>query len=414
MGNRKGESRPSGCSFKTPDVSSVFYFLFSIFLFSFFLTGCAAPGEPNERKPAIPSAIADLSARQLGSSVVLTFSLPKQSENGRRLKSPPWVTIYRDFQAAPSSGAASVAAAVHPTLLMTISPPALDTLPATLISHYTDTLTANDISQHTGEEAVYVVRTSETSKRRKDSADSNIAAVRIYPAPERITDLKAQVTQEAVVLTWTPPQKTVTGSAPVIAGYRVYRRELNVPANAASKATGAPIMNVYTSARSGPEYSLPFLAETTSSSYRDSDVEFNHLYLYTVRSVVEYGSDRVESDDSSAVSVTPEDVFPPAAPLGLEVVFVPAEGLTPASLDLSWAISPETDVAGYNVYRSEQQDTRGTRLNKDLLLTPAFRDMNAVSGRHYFYSVTAVDRSGNESLASAAVSASLPGQQKAP
>ena len=414
MENRKGEGHPSACPFKTPTVSSVFCICFSIFLLSLVLAGCAAPGEPTERKPAIPRAIADLSAEQLGGSVVLAFTLPKQSENGRRLKSPPWVAIYRDFKAAPASGAGSVTTAAHPTLLMTISPPAVDTSSATPISHYMDILTANDISQHAGEEAVYVVRTSETSKRRKESTDSNIAAVRIYPAPERITDLKANVTREAVVLAWTPPQKTITGSTPVIANYRVYRREMNLPANTASKATAQAVLKAYTSVRSGPEYSLPFLAETNSPSYRDSDIEFNHPYIYTVRSVAKYGSDRVESDDSFAVGVTPEDVFPPAAPLGLEVVFVPAQGSAPASLDLSWAISPETDVAGYNVYRSEQQDTRGTRLNRDLLLTPAFRDMNAVSGPRYFYSVTAVDRSGNESPASTAVSASLPGQQKAP
>lgn len=89
---------------------------------------------------------------------------------------------------------------------------------------------------------------------------------------------------------------------------------------------------------------------------------------------------------------------------------VPAESETPAHLELSWAINSETDIAGYNVYRSEQEGTPGTRLNTEVLLTPAFRDMNAVPGRLYFYSVTAVDRTGNESAASAAVSGSVPPQ----
>jgi fibronectin type 3 domain-containing protein len=95
-------------------------------------------------------------------------------------------------------------------------------------------------------------------------------------------------------------------------------------------------------------------------------------------------------------------------------VFVPATGNVPAHLELSWAINSETDIAGYNVYRTEQVDFPGTRVNAELLLTPAFRDMNAVPGRRYSYSVTAVDRSGNESPASAAVVAGIPSESQSP
>ena len=92
------------------------------------------------------------------------------------------------------------------------------------------------------------------------------------------------------------------------------------------------------------------------------------------------------------------------------VVLVPAQGTIPAHLELSWAISPETDIAGYNVYRSEQADVQGTRQNADLLIAPAFRDITVLSGRRYFYSITAVDRSGNESPASAVVSGGVPAE----
>jgi fibronectin type 3 domain-containing protein len=89
-------------------------------------------------------------------------------------------------------------------------------------------------------------------------------------------------------------------------------------------------------------------------------------------------------------------------------VFVPGQGTEPGQLELSWNISPETDLAGYNVYRTEQSGVQGTHLNSELLPTPAFRDMNAVPGRTYFYSVTAVDRSGNESAASEPASGEVP------
>jgi fibronectin type 3 domain-containing protein len=90
------------------------------------------------------------------------------------------------------------------------------------------------------------------------------------------------------------------------------------------------------------------------------------------------------------------------------VAFVPAVAGMPAYLDLSWSTNAATDIAGYNVYRSEEPSRPGTRLNSELLLTPSFRDMNAVLGHTYFYTVTAVDRSGNESPASTPASGSVP------
>ncbi len=44
--------------------------------------------------------------------------------------------------------------------------------------------------------------------------------------------------------------------------------------------------------------------------------------------------------------VTAHDTFPPAAPQGIVVVPVPAQSGQPGYLELSWDISPETDVAG--------------------------------------------------------------------
>ncbi len=89
-------------------------------------------------------------------------------------------------------------------------------------------------------------------------------------------------------------------------------------------------------------------------------------------------------------------------------MLVPAQGAAPAYLDLSWSISAENDIAGYNIYRSAQESARGQKQNPELLRTPAFRDMNIAPGHRYFYTVTAVDRVGNESPASAAASGEVP------
>jgi fibronectin type 3 domain-containing protein len=66
-------------------------------------------------------------------------------------------------------------------------------------------------------------------------------------------------------------------------------------------------------------------------------------------------------------------------------------------VDLSWSINLETDLAGYRVYRSEQGGVRGQLITPDLLPVPAVRDSAVALGHRYWYTVTAVDRAGNES-----------------
>jgi len=259
-----------------------------------------------------------------------------------------------------------------------------------------DSLKAEDFRPDEEEVAEYAVRTRASTKR--ESEDSNSVILRIYPAVDPIADLKVETTQSGISLTWTPPQKTLVGSAPAIAKYHVYRSELDT--------VGAAAANVEES----PKQKTPLLkiGESEAATFRDTLAELGKTYVYSVRSVAQYPNGVIESGDSNLARVTPRDTFPPAAPQGLVVVFVPPVGEAPAHIELSWAINPETDVAGYNVYRSEREGAPGTRLNPELLLTPAFRDMNAVPGRRYLYTVTAVDRSGNESPASAAAPGGVP------
>jgi hypothetical protein len=149
------------------------------------------------------------------------------------------------------------------------------------------------------------------------------------------------------------------------------------------------------------------MAVVPSPSYLDAQIEWGHTYLYTVRSVAQYPADSVESADSNPVQATPRDIFPPAPPGDLVAVYVAGAGETPASVELSWAISMEPDLAGYNIYR-DVQGTPHARLNRDLLPTPTFRDMSVIAGGQYTYTVTAVDRAGNESHPSAPVMAVIP------
>jgi fibronectin type 3 domain-containing protein len=76
------------------------------------------------------------------------------------------------------------------------------------------------------------------------------------------------------------------------------------------------------------------------------------------------------------------------------------------SIDLAWARNTESDLGGYNVYRS----TDGGPFEKigNLIQTPVFTDTHVESGKHYRYAVSAVDTTGNESARSEPVEPAAP------
>ena len=90
-------------------------------------------------------------------------------------------------------------------------------------------------------------------------------------------------------------------------------------------------------------------------------------------------------------------------PLQMDVPAAP-QGLTAdpgnARVSLTWTANTETDLAGYNVYRSTTSpvSVTGTPLNGSTLLAlPNYLDLGLTNGTQYFYVVTAVDTYGNAS-----------------
>ena len=77
------------------------------------------------------------------------------------------------------------------------------------------------------------------------------------------------------------------------------------------------------------------------------------------------------------------------------------------SVSLTWT-DTDSGIAGYNVYRSNQNGTGFTKLNASLATATAFTDKSVQSGSTYYYVVTAVNSGGAESGFSAVVQAVIP------
>jgi len=364
-----------------------FHFLFSTFLFAM---GCGAPGEPVPPSPAVPVAVADLAAHQSGDGVELVFTLPAKSKTGEKLTSTPAIEILR--------GALKPDGKPDPQTFRVVY-----TIPGALAGnyvtggrvHFTDPVSPSETKAHPGANVTYLVRTRLSPKRA--SADSNLVTTRVFPAPQSISQVHVQVTETAVNLDWPAPTQT-SGGEPLseVSGYHVYRGEIDPAAPAVKDLALTQWISP-----------LALLGPSNATTYSDTQFDFGKRYVYVVRSVIIAQENAIESDNSDPATIAVLDTFPPAAPQSLVAAVFPGSAPQTFVVDLSWSINLETDLAGYRVYRSEQEGKQGRLLIPDLLATPAFRDDSAVSGHRYWYAVTAVDRAGNESAASKSVAVDI-------
>ncbi len=159
--------------------------------------------------------------------------------------------------------------------------------------------------------------------------------------------------------------------------------------------------HIYRSTISGSGYSQLNGSLLTTSDYTDNSVTNDTTYYYVVTAI---DTSLNESADSSEASAAPQDTTPPAAPTGLSATA--GDG----TVSLDWNNNGETDLDGYNIYRSTTSGSGYSQLNGTLLATSDYTDNSVSNGTTYYYVVTAVDTSTNESVDSSEDSAtpSLP------
>ena len=198
------------------------------------------------------------------------------------------------------------------------------------------------------------------------------------------TDLKTEVTQDAIILAWTAPDANVNGTKPPnILGYNIYR--------SVSAKDSATLLNK---------------TPVTDTKYADKYFDFEKDYFYFVRTV-SLGSEAIptESLESNIVKLHPVDTFPPGPPSAVTIA------ATPTTISLFFPANPENDIAGYRIYRSTDPNldkAAWTLLTPKLLDVTTFQDDKVESGKTYYYYVTATDKKGNISGPSEVVSETIP------
>lgn len=338
-----------------------------------FAVGCGKRRPPQPPIERVQQRTEFLSGAQQGNEVILSWPAPRRNAPDSSVQSIRRIDVYR---LAEKPGA--------PLALTEDEFSARSTLVGSVtfeqIQTAGDTLTYRDVLELAGQPTRlrYAIRYVNASGQR--AAFSNFLSIepaaRIAQAPA--LSAQPKIAEDSISLSWQPPTANIDGSTPVnLLGYNVYRTD-----ESQTELGNQPINS----------------ALISGTEYADKNFEFGKDYRYVVRAVsLGTGGAQVESLNSNSVSVLPQDVFPPAAP---ERPSVAAPEPSSARLAIFFAANKESDIAGYNIYRSTDPDLpkqNWTRLNQALLTRTTYQDDRVEPGKTYYYYVTAVDKTGNVS-----------------
>lgn len=336
--------------------------------FLMIMAGCGMVAAPQPPSLKLPNPVTDLTAQRTGDQVELHWTMPKRTTDNVILTGDQKARIYR--QSGPGHCATAGKGAFAPLA----SAVYVDRLPAELTS---------------GDPRALIYTVELENRNGRSAGPSNSAETAAGSAPPQVSGLRARTQADGVVLSWTPKGGTET--------VRI-KRKLEEKTDA--EKSSLPMEQ--TLEFSGPD----------RGRVLDRDVVLDHTYTYSaqriLKTTVDGKSIEVASMPSETITIDARDLFPPATPAGLQAVADPEAG----AIDLSWQPDTEADLAGYFVYRREAGAAGApVRITPTAQSAPSFHDTSSLPGHTYEYSVSAVDRDGNESSRSAEVEESLPTKQ---
>ncbi len=335
---------------------------------------CGRIGEPLPPLIRIPQPIADLTARQQGAEVILSWTLPHLNTDGSRAATLASIEIYRSIrEPSPAAGAAPAVGDSDPWRELKTGPARGREEKRSI----RDRLQGRDLSEVLEKEFSYAVKVF--NRKGQTAGLSNIATLWLQPVPHPPGRPSLNPAEEFVEVSWASPAANIDGS-PVAAGvaFNLYR------ASPAGRPGGSPL---------NP-------APVAGTSFRDGSARLGETYVYRVRAVLKTVRGRVESRDSEEATLFHRDLYPPGPPRRLTLV------AGREFLSLTWFPNAEADLAGYQVFRRQGRG-EFQRLTTTAIQRTSFEDRDLQKGPVYAYRVSAVDRAGNQSSYSNVVSDTL-------
>jgi hypothetical protein len=335
------------------------------------MAGCGLPAAPQPPSLHLPEPVTDLTAARYGDEVHLHWTMPKRTTDKVLLKGVQQARICRHIENGPCDTAANQAFdPVKPADFVDHLPPPIASGSPRLMAYTVELL------NHAGQSA--------------DPSNSAITAA--GAAPPQVVDFTAAAQPDGVLLQWRS-----AGGNEILRIHRVLVAEPGSPKP--SQIAGVPMPPEQTLEVTGPDQGRAL----------DRDAALDHTYRYTLERVLKLTlagkAFEVLSAPSTTVTIDARDVFPPATPRDLQAIADPDA----RAIDLSWSPNTEPDLAGYIIYRRDTASSASAvRISPPDLVAPSFRDPNAQPGRRYAYSVSAIDRDGNQSSRSTETEESLP------
>jgi hypothetical protein len=320
--------------------------------------------------------VRDLQARWIGEEAVLAFSLPERNTDGSPARTIRSLEIFRITEKTGTEIRAAFDDLSEESFLGRAKH--IYSIPAARFPEYMrgNLFVIRDSPpvepEADGNFTAYRYAAVFVNEKNQAAGLGRQAIIQSLVVPAVPEGLAAVVTENEIVVTWTPPLENADAARSYRTAYNVYRSE---------KPDDFP---------DAPLNSAPIQAK----EYRDRNFQFDKNYYYAVRTIA--GSDSYsESVLSEILKVEARDIFPPAPPGNFTAI---AED---GKVTLFWTPSPSEDVAGYRIFRRNRTEDRSESrcIHEGLIAGISYRDINVASDGEYIYEIHAVDWHGNASEA---------------
>jgi hypothetical protein len=433
------------------------------------LAACGKKGPPLAPLHLVPSAPTEPIARRIGPEVRIQFTLPVQNVNGPGAVDIDRVEIYAVTVAPGATVPPNRELLVKTNVIHTlpVKPPPIEAegqpAPAAAVQDdrpgpgervtFTEALTPAQLTPSVvvkplpplkpdralaalwaGPPAlpdptvltrIYVIRG--VSRKGHPGAASGRLSVPMVDPPEAAKEVKADVTETALTLTWSPPLASSDPIAALQAAQSAAIAETWLeqlkksgppppPKTAVAIAPLEPYHSTVAPLRMIPGIALPLapplsptfmVYEIVDGKPADTPVtptpiavatlalgapEWERERCFSVHTVRKYGLVSIETAAGTPVCVTPHDTFAPKAPAGLRVV------ASPGAMNLIWNANAEPDLAGYLILRGTAPGDTLQAITPSPIRETTFKDVTVKPGVRYVYAIVAVDNAAKPNM----------------